>query len=64
MGEGLTCRYEPEAARELGQRENREGGVNVCASSRRKAGRAADLTATWAAAAAVSTLSMGLSNPK
>ena len=38
MGWGLTCRYEPEWARGLEQRENRGGGgVNVCSSPQRKA---------------------------
>ena len=64
MGRDRACRYEPEAARELEQRENRGGGVNICASPRGNADRVAELTATRAAATAVSTPSMGLSNPK
>ena len=51
MGEGRACRYEPEVARALEERENRGGGVNVCARPRRKADRAA------ATAAAVSASS-------
>ena len=69
MGEDRACRYEPEAARELEQRENLGGGGgggggDICASPRGKADRVAELTATRAAATAVSTPSMGLSNPK
>ena len=48
-----ACRYEPDVARVLEQRENRGGGVNVCARPRRKPDRVAGLTATRAAATAV-----------
>ena len=67
MGENRACRYEPEGARELEQRENRgggRGGVNIRASPRRKATSSA-VVATAALAAdafAVSIPSIGLSN--
>ena len=61
MGEGRACRYEPDLARVLEQRENRRG---VCASLRRKADRGAELTATRAAATAGPIPSDSLSNPK
>ena len=55
MGEDGACRDEPDVAKGLEQRENRGGGgVNICARPRRKADRVAELTATRAAATAVS----------
>ena len=53
MGEGRAFRNEPDVALVLEQRENRGGGVNVCASPRRKPDRVAGLTSTRAAATAV-----------
>ena len=41
MGRDRACRYEPEAARELEERENRGGGVNVCARPQGKAASSA-----------------------
>ena len=55
MGRDRACRYEPEAASELEQRENRG---DVCASARRKA------VSNVAGATTFSTPSIGLSNPK
>ena len=65
MGEGRSCRDEPEVARALEERENR-GGVNICASPRRKATSSAVVAsaARAAGAFAVSIPSIGLSNAK
>ncbi len=68
MREDRACRYEPEAARELEQRENRGGGGggNVCASPRWKAASSAVVAsaARTAGAFAVSIPSTGLSSAK
>ncbi len=65
MGGDRACRYEPEGARGLERREDRDG-MNICASPRRKAERTTELTAAPAALAAdafaVSIPSIGLSN--
>ena len=61
MGEDWACRDEPEGAKVLEQRENRGGGgggVNVCASPRRKA------VSNVAGATTFSTPSIGLSSAK
>ncbi len=65
MGEDRACRYEPEAASELEQRENR-GGLNVCSRPQRKAASSAVVAsaARAAGAFAVSIPSIGLSNAK
>ena len=70
MGEGRACRYEPEGARKLEERENRGGGggggVNICARPRRKATSSAVVAsaARAAGAFAVSIPSIGLPNAK
>ena len=62
MGWGLVCRYEPEGARGLEQRESRGQGGSVLGRDGRRTG-VAGLTQTRAAATAVSTPSIGLSKP-
>ena len=64
MGWGLTCRDEPDGARELSESEN--GGVNVCSRPQRKAASSAVVAsaARAAGAFAVAIPSIGLSNAK
>ena len=59
MGEDRACRYEPEAARELEQRENRGGGGGGTSVLVRQQKAVSNVVG----ATSFSTPSIGLSNP-
>ena len=62
MGEDRACRYGPEAARELEQRENRGGGGGGGGTS--VLVRQQKAVSNVVGATSFSTPSIGLSNPK